>query len=222
MVRGFAVVLCLLALTLGATPAGVTVALLSTFGGGLAQAAPGDIDVDALGSITVHKYAEPDEATGLPHDGSELAAADLTDLTPLAGVRFSVQQVTSIDLTTTEGWAAADGLTVAQVQAAPHTLGTATELATDDTGAARFGGLPVGVYLVTETDPGANPIAAPALPFLISIPMDIAGEWVYDLHAYPKNSLTTITKAVDDSTGIGLSSSLTWTITASVAQLPAG
>src|SRR5690625_1850398 len=101
-----------------------------------------NIDPDATGSITVHKYEEPAEPTGLPNDGTELD--DLTGLVPLEGVEFTLQQVEDIDLTTNDGWAEADGLTATDVIEGAYTLGTPEAIRTNADGELVFGDLPVG------------------------------------------------------------------------------
>ena len=59
--------------------------------------------------------------------------------------------------------------------------------------------LPIGLYLVTET---ALPAEAtnPAAPFLVTLPFPTgpgsapANQSIYDVHAYPKNAVTDLTK----------------------------
>lgn len=198
---------------------------LGAFAAAPADAATGpNLDPSALGSLTIHKYAEPEIATDLPHDGTELDPADLTGLTALDGVTFSVQRVEGIDLTTNAGWETANGLTAAAVFAdtATYPLGTASSEATVG-GVASFADLALGVYLVTETDPGPNDIAFAPEPFLVSIPLpDSANGWIYDVHVYPKNSLTAIEKAVDDEGATGLGSTVFWPITVEIPQLAEG
>lgn len=201
----------------GALALGVAVALA---GAAPAFADP-NIDPDAEGSITVHKLEQPDSPSGLPNDGTEV---DTTGLTPLAGVEFTVQQVTSIDLTTNDGWAMTEGLTAADVlaDAATYPLGTAATQVTDAAGEALFGSLPVGVYLVQETDPGTNDIVDPAAPFLVSIPLPLDNDWLYDVHVYPKNALGEIVKDVDEGDAYGLGDEVVWTITTGIPTLTDG
>lgn len=179
-----------------------------------------NIDPDATGSITVHKYEEPAEPTGLPNDGTELD--ELTGLVPLEGVEFTLHQVEDIDLTTNDGWQAADGLTAQDVIDGSYTLGAPQALRTDVDGELVFGDLPVGVYLITETDAGGNPISNAAAPFLVSIPLpDAANGWLYDVHVYPKNAVTNTSKEVDDADAFGLGDTVTWTVNVDIPTLPA-
>lgn len=183
-----------------------------------------NLDPNATGSITVHKLIQPSAATGLPNDGSALSPEQLAGLTPLAGVGFSLQRVSSVDLTTNAGWDVTDGLTAAAVLADPATypLAAAGSGATNTAGDLAFTGLPVGLYLVTETSPGNNPIAQGAAPFLVTMPLSTGNDsWLYDVNVYPKNAVTDVTKTVDDSAASGLGSNVGWTITGKVPYLAA-
>lgn len=193
----------------------VAVATAAVLGGALpASAAPDNVDPNAIGSITLHKFAEPDVATGLANDGS---VVDTSGLTPLTGVEFTVERVTGIDLSTNAGWDAAAALTPAT--AGP--LAPVETLATNASGVAVFDELPVGVYLVTETASGPNQIAIQTAPFLVSVPLPLNNTWLYDVHVYPKNSTTSITKEVDDSAAYGLGDQVTWSISVDVPEVAA-
>lgn len=193
----------------------VALATLTVLGGALpASAAPDNIQPGQLGSITVNKFAEPATGTGLASDGT---VVDTTGLTALGGVEFTVERVTGIDLTTDAGWAAAAALTPATVVEADLELVDSIE--TSATGVAVFDELPIGVYLVTETDPGDHSIAVETAPFLVSIPMAADNGWLYDVEVYPKNSLASIEKSVDDSAARGLGDEVTWMIKVSVPEI---
>ncbi|CAN7170299.1 SpaH/EbpB family LPXTG-anchored major pilin [Microbacterium sp. LjRoot45] len=186
-----------------------------------AHAAP-LVDPDQTGSITVHKFEKPAAATGLPNNGT---VVDTSGLTPLAGVTFEIRPVNPIDLSTNAGWADAADLAAefdasdaeGSVTGAGYTLGAATSEVTATDGTAVFGDLPVGLYLVQET---AYPSGVtPAAPFLITVPLtDPTGSdtWIYDVHVYPKNSLTEAAKTVDDLDAIQLGDEVVWTITAGI------
>lgn len=183
-----------------------------------------NIDPDQTGSIVLHKLVQPETPTGLPNDGSELTPAQLAGLTPLPGVTFSLQLVSGIDLTTNEGWEEVGGLTAADVLADPgsYPLTASGSGDTDAAGELAFPDLPLGLYLVTETDPGDNPIAQPTAPFLVTMPLPTGDNtWLYDVNVYPKNAVTTVTKTVDDSQAFGLGAIVNWTITGSVPYLAA-
>jgi fimbrial isopeptide formation D2 family protein/LPXTG-motif cell wall-anchored protein len=209
----------------------VVVALMLATGGSAVFAAPAaavelgpNINPDQTGRIALHKYAQPDGATGLPNDGSELSPAQLTGLTPLNGVSFSLRSVGGIDLSTSAGWAAVEDLTAGDVldDPASYPLSAAGSGATNADGDLTFPALPLGVYVVTETDPGANPIAQPAPPFLVTMPMPTGrNTFLYDVNVYPKNAVTNVTKTVDDATAIGLGDDITWSVHGTVPSLTA-
>ncbi len=198
---------------------------------GPALAAEGNLDASADVTLTVHKYVQPDSGTLGDNAGHEIVDPVGT---PLDGVVFSVQEVTSIDLSTNAGWEAVNGLTADKVLASvaandgAYTLGTAVDTAkttTDANGEFTLADpdVEVGVYLVQETDPGSNEIAAPAVPFLVTLPQpDGAGVFNYDVHVYPKNALNAITKTADDSAAHQLGDTVTWTIESAVPTLPDG
>lgn len=59
---------------------------------------------------------------------------------------------------------------------------------TDKDGVSTATSLPIGLYLIVETKVPAN-VVDTTDPFFVSLPMtnDVATEWFYDVHAYPKN-----------------------------------
>lgn len=193
---------------------------------GLGFAAPASaaplVDRDAVGSITVHKFEAPDVSSGLPNNGTTV---DTTGLTPLLGVEFRVRQVDGIDLSTNTGWADAADLSdvfdpaapAASITGAGFTLAAGSTQVTDGTGEASFTDLPVGLYLVEETSFPAG--VTPSAPFLVSVPLtdpDNHDTWLYDVHVYPKNAITTATKTVHDADAIQLGDDVTFTITADI------
>ncbi|MGP9500846.1 SpaH/EbpB family LPXTG-anchored major pilin [Specibacter sp. AOP5-B1-6] len=206
--------------------AGLGIAALATaalFGSMLPASAAdaGNINPDAAKSLTIHKFVQPTVKGDAP-DGNELPAADTSELTALEGVEFTIQKVTNIDLATNAGWAATVGLTPASVDAG--NLGTPRAGKTNAAGVLTFDGLDQAVYLVTETGPGENNIAFAAQPFLVTLPLPNESDstWIYDVHVYPKNSLASVTKTVDDSAATGLGSDVTWNIGAKVPNASEG
>ncbi len=172
----------------------------------------GNINPDAATSLTIHKHAQP-AGPGAEHNGTELSTAP--DSEGLVGVTFKIEKVANIDLSSNEGWAATVGLTPEAV--AGH-LEFVAEGATGPGGILKFDGLEQAVYLVTETGPGDNNIAFAAKPFLVTLPLPNKADntWIYDVHVYPKNSLASITKEVNDSAATGLGDAVTWNIAAKV------
>lgn len=186
-----------------------------------ADATPGagNINPDTAKSLTIHKFAQPD-TLGVSPDGKPLPDSATSELTPLSGVTFMLQKVTNIDLGTNEGWAKTKDLEPADVVGHLE----AGDSAPTVEGVVTFTGLEQAVYLVTETDPGANNIAFAAKPFLVTLPLpnNTDNTWIYDVHVYPKNSVTSLEKQVDDSQATGLGSNVTWKIAATVPNMSEG
>ena len=157
------------------------------------------------GSITIHKYelngTAGDHATGLE-------AGTLPDgATPLAGVTFTAYQV--VDATTLKAYydGTADDTTEAKITAAmadptklytesngtytvkniSGTTVTGTSKTTGSDGIAAFTGLNLGLYLIVESE-APDKVVTTQTPFLVSLPMTVNNEWLYDVHVYPKNS----------------------------------
>lgn len=184
------------------------------------------VDGDAIGSITVHKYERPDTATNLPNNGTQVTVP--ATVKPLAGVTFSVAQVNTIDLSTNAGWAKANALSdgfnprnvPAELAAEGLSLGTATSLTTDTAGVASFANLPVGLYLVSETQAPAG--VTKSVPFLVSIPLTDPNNnnaWLYNVHVYPKNAITNAVKTVQDAAATKLGDPVTWTIKSDIPDV---
>ena len=174
--------------------------------------APSLVDLDPLktGSITIHKYVK--DANNGTTEGNGLE--DTSDHgTPLANAKFTVERLTNIDLTTQAGWeklASYDG----NVAAAKNDgVDAAVDKKTGADGLAKFDGLPLGAYVVTETETPAGYVGAK--PFIITVPMTHPTElnkWVYDVHAYPKNSKAGIEKTVADENTPAIGSAISYTI----------
>ncbi|GAA2862041.1 SpaH/EbpB family LPXTG-anchored major pilin [Paenarthrobacter ilicis] len=205
--------------TAAATIAGAVLAM--SFSVAPATAAP-LVDGTQKGSITVHKFERPSTPTGLPNNGTSV---DTTGLTPLQGIQFSIQQVNTIDLSTNAGWDAAHNLSSVfspanpsgSITGAGFTLGTSQSQTTDAAGTAAFGNLPVGLYLVTETNYPAG--VTPSAPFLVSVPLtdpDNKDNWLYNVHVYPKNSITGAEKTVTDAPDVKLGDQIDFTITGDI------
>nr|WP_227993979.1 SpaH/EbpB family LPXTG-anchored major pilin [Pseudactinotalea sp. HY160] len=202
------------------------VGLIGTAATAAVEPGPGNI-TGTTGTLTIHKHSGNPTVMG---DGTEItdegAIASLG--AGLVGVEFSIERVTRagdpIDLTTTAGWDDAQDATVADVQNDANGFGvsaadgTASATTIAD-GLAEVNNLPYGLYLVTETNPGANNIVSPVAPFLVSIPYPADGSWLYNVHVYPKNKLNTTEaeKTVEDpGYAVVVGSILNWTITAPV------
>ncbi|WGM22905.1 SpaH/EbpB family LPXTG-anchored major pilin (plasmid) [Paenarthrobacter sp. OM7] len=205
--------------TAATTIAGAVLAM--SFSIAPASAAP-VVDDTKTGSITIHKFERPPTPTGLPNNGT---AVDTTGLTPLPGIEFTIQQVNNIDLATNAGWESANNLSTAfspadpegSITTAGYTLGSAQAKSTDTAGTAAFGSLPLGLYLVTETNYPAG--VTPSAPFLVSVPLtdpDNKDAWLYDVNVYPKNSVTGAEKTVSEADDVKLGDTIEYTITGDI------
>ena len=203
-------------------------ALLSVGAVATANAAPQSlIPPNTTGSITVHKFEQP-VAYGADNLGMELPPSATIGYDPLGGVTFQVQQVKGVDLTTNQGWQIAQEAVdsfnpfAAEASVASYGLGKATAQVTNSSGITKFANLPVGLYLVQEiATPTVNQGEAitPAMPFLITVPLTDPTDlhkWVYDVHTYPKNVMSTIEKSVNDRDTVAVGKDLTYTINNSI------
>ncbi|MFJ3957083.1 SpaH/EbpB family LPXTG-anchored major pilin [Arthrobacter sp. NPDC090010] len=180
-----------------------------------AQAAPlVDLDPGATSTLTIHKFEQPEEfgeaADGLPRDTAGLK--------PMPGVGFTVQKVQGIDLTTNAGWAEAAALSADEAKSRTEKPGRTLTTGTD--GVAVFSGLPLGLYLVSESSAPAG--VTPSKPFLVTLPLTHPTDrdhWLYDVHVYPKNAVITAEKSVKDSPGVKLGDEVEFTIRADIPRV---
>lgn len=165
------------------------------------------IDFDKTGSITIHKYeyngSNAGTATGKEGDSANVPNTEGDKAEPLAGVEFTIYQVRTAGQlkaiyqgTTTDEtmpilatyWDTANGTWQSGMpdssltqQGAPAT--------TDSDGKVTFTNLPIGIYLVVETDAPSQVTKKSA--FLVSIPTTVDNNsWLYDVHVFPKNATT--------------------------------
>ena len=176
------------------------------------ERAPSLVDLDATrtGSITIHKLVKDDTNGTTAGNGLEDATATGT---PLDGATFTVEKLTNVDLTTQAGWEKLASYNGNVDTAKADGTDAAITKTTAGGGLAVFDGLTVGAYLVTET--ATPPGYVGSKPFIITVPMthptDL-NKWVYDVHAYPKNSKAGIEKTVKDDTTPAIGSEISYTI----------
>lgn len=194
-----------------------------------ASAEPGNIDPSIPRSLTVHKYQLTTSSPQAPGTGQEIPGG-ITGGIPLEGAEFTATLIPSVDLLTPAGWTTAGQLTPAT--AAPLATGDDFVATTDATGVASFGAeLPIGLYLVEETVVPEE-VTDPVAPFLVTLPFPTgsggvpANEWIYDVHVYPKNSVTDLLKTrvtpAPGSVEARNPDLVRWAISATVPSLPAG
>lgn len=180
--------------TLKRVTAGIGALALATLGVtvlGTAASADGYEPPDGPGELTIHKHVDEESDPGDPQGD------------PLNGVKFEVQEIgklvdevcTAFDLGSPADWVLINAALTLDVTALPAQycdLGPAVVGTTGANGQTDpLTGLN-GLYVVTETDPGENLIVSPAAPFILTVPLpDGEGGWIYDVHVYPKNTLTT-------------------------------
>ena len=176
---------------------------------------PNPVWTETEGSITIHKYewneTNKGPATGEAEDAGSLPSNDKGETpTPLAGATFTVYQVKSADelkdyydgkvVTWPTSWTeyaekdtATGGYKLkSDVTATLTKVGSET---TDTSGVVKFEELPLGLYLVLETET-PDSVRTACEPFFVSVPMtkvsgDTKGgltDWLYDVHVFPKNS----------------------------------
>ncbi|WIM66898.1 SpaH/EbpB family LPXTG-anchored major pilin [Corynebacterium breve] len=181
----------------------------------------GGIDANASGTLTVvKKKLASDETPG------EIASGETMEGTPgtlLPGVTFTVQPVTGVDLSTNAGWEAASKIANGSPTDPDLALGAATSATTNEQGEAKFTDLPVGLYLVTETEVPEGVV--PSGPFFVFLPMTSAASdatsettWNYNPIVYPKNTESNVTKEVQDADQ-NVGDSITYTITSDIPAL---
>ena len=169
-----------------------------------------DLDTSKTGSITIHKYVKDANNGTTAGNGLE---DNSNHGTPLDGAKFKIQRLTTVDLTTQAGWEKLAGYNGNVDTAKAGGVEDAGEKTTAGGGLATFSGLKLGAYVVTETETPAGYVGAK--PFIITVPMTHPTElnkWVYDVHAYPKNSKAGIEKTVADENTPAIGSAISYTI----------
>lgn len=225
--------------------AGAAVLALGTMGAlGVASSAsalpgPDQPSSPDFGSLTIHKLAGSQGQAG--------TGVELTNVAgdPLEDVEFTIWQLGIDDggncvpfkLDEADAWenvpTGTAPATLAEVQADYCLYGAPMVGTTDENGELPFSGLDLGVYYVQETDASnaklngeAVNVTSEVAPFYVSIPLPNEGDWIYDVHAYPKNQLTdepskTINED-EDQNGYAVGDTVEWTITQTVPALNAG
>ena len=180
------------------------------------ERAPSLVDLDATrtGSITIHKLVKDNTNGTAAGNGLEDANASGD---PLGNVTFTAERLTNVDLTTQAGWEKLASYNGNVDTAKADGVDAAKEKTTGADGLAKFDGLTLGAYIVTETETPAGYVGSK--PFIITVPMTHPtdhNKWVYDVHAYPKNSKANIDKTVKDDTTPAIGSEISYTLKSDV------
>ncbi|PKR77904.1 hypothetical protein CEY16_08230 [Halalkalibacillus sediminis] len=128
------------------------------------------------GSLMIHKYSlEADEMDDGVEGNGEVEQFVPSDAEPLEGVTFKITRTHSFNPFTDE-WSEDPGAPI--------------EVITDSTGVALFGNLPLGRYMVEETD-GPDFVNLNEDTYYVDIPMtnEEGTELNYDVHIFPKNDV---------------------------------
>ena len=165
------------------------------------------IDPSIPGSLTIHKYEGNEQDPNKLLDGVTFTAYKVADIvqstdttTGTTDVKMQpVEALTKIKpdiqiTSETKYENIKDTVDAALAETASPKLtafGTATTGANGTKGQAVFSEMPVGVYLIVETD-APSQIVNKTANFLVSIPMTEANDdgtyWNYDVEVYPKNA----------------------------------
>ena len=148
-----------------------------------------NINFSKKGSITLYKKKGAE--TTNPATGKEMTGVPGE---ALSGVTY---KITKLDYDLQKDDWAAFPKSAADVKDDKKTAETKEETTGTD-GKAAFTDLPLGIYLVEETNAPAGIVAG--APFIVSVPMvnEASDAWNYDVIAYPKNTETKTEKTVKD------------------------
>ena len=177
----------------------VVFALAGAISPAVAAPSASTINTGKQGSITIHKRTAPATGSG---DGTEITPAPGEKI---SGATYKIHKVQA-DLSTNEGFATASALTAETAKVVDSwSGGDGMTQTTNGEGIAKFTSLPVGVYLVTETD--APEGYSTHEPFLVYVPTTNpeGSGWIYDVHVYPKDekTITAEKKVIDKGKNAG-------------------
>ena len=146
------------------------------------------------------------EEIDLSKTGSvSVALIEKTQNKPMVGAEFSLFYIASIRLNADESWVydctpeferfeslIGDPSLVTMLDefVAKHNVSSA-KMITDSAGKALCTELPLGLYFVKQT--GLAEGFAPCIPFLVTLPNDNNGEYVYEVNASPKTEVIGLT-----------------------------
>nr|WP_272885278.1 SpaH/EbpB family LPXTG-anchored major pilin [Corynebacterium phoceense] len=153
-----------------------------------------NINFTQKGKLTIFKR---DLGGGQATEGTGVVVENAPG-TALEGVKFKIQKV-NVDLSKAENWNKLSELTAAgALQKGIDQSFQELEGTTDQDGKVEFTQLPVGIYVVTETEAPQGVIKG--APFVVSVPFTDANgtKWNYEPVVYPKNTKAEASKEVSD------------------------
>ena len=171
-----------------------------------------NINFNKKGSITLFKKKGAESGTAATGQKMEGVPGE-----PLAGVTY---KITKLNYDLQNGDWSKFPKAAADVKDGDKT-DTTFEKTTAGEGEAKFSDLPLGIYLVEETNAPAGIVAG--APFIVSVPMvnEASDAWNYDVIAYPKNTETKTKKTVKDADQ-NIQDAYTYTINADAPTWGAG
>ena len=205
----------------------------------------GDIDTGRTGSITIFKHEYQTNApaqAGAPTDKTDTLAGASA---PVQGVEFTAYPFANLPLAgnadANANWArltalteepGATNLAAACTADGPKLEGFTFEAgksfnATGEDGKTSLAPLPLGAYLVCETNAPAA-VVSKAAPFIVTLPYPDntregkTNKWLYDVTVYPKNRVgEKPSKTIDEQSnhGYGLGSEVHFPVTAPVPTI---
>ncbi|MCQ4610407.1 SpaH/EbpB family LPXTG-anchored major pilin [Corynebacterium sp. CCUG 61414] len=171
---------------------------------------PSTIDPNAARSLTIHKILNASKTgapTGNEIKGDTPADEKYTGGENVAAVDFQVEEL-DYDITTNKGFFAAVEAAKNPATAKVKQDGLKEKVTTGADGSIKVPNVKVAAYRVTELEsPEANVNGEPRLnlhksdPFVVFVPMTNpkdTSKWNYNVHAYPKNTNTVVTKKLED------------------------
>lgn len=199
------------------------------------QPAASSVQANADTTLTIHKCEQTDTNGTTPGTGTVQSAPQ--DCNAMEGVTYKITKL-NYDLSTQEGWtqlAAAKGDVNTAADTA-HKTATTYEGQTAADGSLVFDAAKtdVGAYLVQEISTAGAKVhrggatedvkgAIPGADFIVTLPMtspEDTSAWNYDVHVYPKNTLSGIEKkVVDTGKASGSGNSLEYTIDAAIPKV---
>lgn len=177
-------------------------------------------------SIIIHKHRAVKDAPTLNPGAPPATDSGIGE--PIENAGFTVKGISGIDLTSPAGWTKLDGVEASpteacDIQSADPTVTLGDSLGqkfTNDEGVATFEPPTIGAYLVCETTLPAN-ASMSAAPFIVTVPTPYKGDWVYNVHVFPKNTINAVDKVVVAPDGLAVGSTLSYEVSTKVSPLPA-
>ncbi|MBB3025301.1 Fimbrial subunit type 1 precursor [Trueperella pyogenes] len=180
------------------------------------------VDTNKTGTIYLTKY---DDSKGVGEIEANGAKNDTVGAKAIEGIQFTLQKIKDVDFKTNDGLKAAAALDPNNIPAENLEAVDKGVQNTAADGTIKFENLPVGAYLLTETNSTAKDGktykgAAPSIIFLPTTDPANQEKWLMDekgyaVWVYPKNSLDENVKSVVDK-GVHAGGDVTFTVEASM------